>query len=42
MGPYQENIQKFFEGGIFKFFCMDGKFLGGFEIFSPKNPIKFK
>jgi len=35
-GVVQGRIQKFFEVGVLKFFCMDGK------IFFSKNPSKLK
>jgi len=39
---HQGRIQKFFEGGILKFFVWTGKFRGGFGIFFLKNPSKLK
>jgi len=39
----QGHIQKFFEGGVLKFFCIDGKISGGGGLdFFLKNPSKFK
>jgi len=35
----QGRIQKFFEGGVLKFFCMDGKILGVFGFFSSSKTL---
>jgi len=35
-------IQKFFEGGVLKFFCMDGKTPRSFDIVFLKSPSKLK
>jgi len=38
----QGRIQKFFEGGVLKNFCMNGKIKGGVGIFFLKTPSKLK